>query len=344
MPQKYLKNIFLLCLTALLCLVTKAGVQGQNQNPFDIHSRSATDSTRFYADSSSAPTKTPAIPPETKEEHSSGTSENPTAPPATGSAIPETSPAENPLPPETIFEKDISTGNADTPAASAENDKNSVSVKQNPDTSPALWYYLFDLLLLLLLAMVFIYDKKIFQQIRKAFTHENFLRFLYRDTYLRKPGIFLYLNILFVLGMGFLTFRVGNYLGMASGFRHYLVVQGVVLLLFIIKHGTLQFLAGFVDNRFEVRFYQYWMILAAGFIGIWMIPLVMMVSVLPDQYLLYALIFSALIIGLALSYRAVKAMIHARFYLYKHSFHFFLYFCAVEIIPVVVFSDILTHY
>lgn len=207
---------------------------------------------------------------------------------------------------------------------------------------PPWWFYVFDLVLLLLIAGVFLYDKTIFPLIRKAFIHENFLRFLYRDTYLRKPGIFMFMNIIFILGLGFILFRLSNHYGFETTFRHYLLIQGLTLFLFTFKYVALYLLSILADKPFEIRFYQYWMILASGYIGLWMVPLVLMISVLPSPYIYYALIISFLLLAAALIYRLIKALLHARIYLSKHFLQIFLYFCAIEIIPILIFLEILT--
>lgn len=206
---------------------------------------------------------------------------------------------------------------------------------------PPWWFYIFDLVLLLLIAGVFLYDKTIFPLIRKAFIHENFLRFLYRDTYLRKPGIFMFMNIIFILGLGFILFRLSNHYGFEPTFRQYLIIQGLTFFLFTFKYVALYLLSILADKPFEIRFYQYWMILASGYIGLWMVPLVLMISVLPSPYIYYALIISFLLLAAALIYRLIKALLHARFYLSKHFLQIFLYFCAIEIIPILIFLEIL---
>lgn len=211
-------------------------------------------------------------------------------------------------------------------------------------TSINWWYYIFDLILLLFLLGAFLYDKNIFPPLSKAFLHENFLRFLYRDTYIRKPGVFLYLNIIFLLSMGFILFRIAQFYGQVSTLRDYLIIQGVVFLLFTIKHLALHFLSNLVDKPFEVKFYRYWMILSAGLIGLWMIPITLMVSVLPSQYLFLALLITTIPVILLLIYRQAKAIFQAKYFFFKHFFHFFLYFCAVEIVPVVLLADILVNY
>ncbi len=210
--------------------------------------------------------------------------------------------------------------------------------------STSWWYYVFDLVLLLILLGAFIYDKKVFPPLRKAFLHENFLRFLYRDTYLRKPGLFIYLNIIFLLSLGFIIFRAAQNFGQASTFRDYLLIQGTVILLFLIKHVALHLISQLVDKPFEVKFYQYWMILSGGLIGLWMIPLALMISVLPFEFLYIALIISCILIIGLLIYRQFRAMFQAKIFLSKHFFQYFLYFCAVEIVPAVLLADILVHY
>src|SRR5690625_499992 len=231
-----------------------------------------------------------------------------------------------------------------SPSPDPENRK-SILRLELPEASSSLspnWYYLFDLILLLLLAGIFLYDKTIFPLIRKAFIHENFLRFLYRDTYLRKPGVFLVINVIFILGVGFYIFRISHLFGYENSLRQYLLIQGVTLFVIAFKNLSLYLLSILVDNPFEVRFYQYWLILASGYIGIWLVPLILMISVLPTQFLHIALIITSLLLAISILYRLIKAFLHARNYLSKHFLQIILYFCAIEIIPILIFLEVLT--
>ena len=329
-----------------ICWLMVQNLVAQPQNPFDIHSRQLLDSVNI---SKTSPLKSPGdADKETGTKKTSPTATYPT------SSIPE-------LIRDVGKSPDMENESADTSARSESNpvfsgeksDLISPATREKAESrstplpphqvNVSWWHYIFDLILLLLLLGAFLYDKKIFSPLRKAFVHENFLRFLYRDTYLRKPGVFLYLNIIFLLSLGFILYRISQYYGHATSLRDYLIIQGIVLFLFAVKHLALQLLSKLVDKPFEVRFYRYWMILSAGIIGLWMIPVTLMVSVLPAQFLFIALLICSIPILILLIYRQIKAMVQAKFFFYKHFFHFFLYFCAVEIVPVILLTDILVN-
>ncbi len=348
--------IFRLCLIFLT--ITGHSQWSQSQNPFEIKSRNYIDSTKVTSEGnrehqSELPGQTtfPA------EQNRIDTTER------TGALI---SPMVSPDTPlihldsGTSEEADSSilaiSGGTITPKSSANRESSDLEVnkeillKDNNELynldygGISWWYYIYDLVLLLILLGAFLYDKKIFPPLRKAFMHENFLRFLYRDTYIRKPGLFVYLNLLFLLSLGFIIFRAAQYYDQASSFQDYLIIQGVIIFLFLIKHVALHLLSRLVDKSYEVKFYQYWMILSAGLIGLWMIPLALMISVLPFQFLYIALIIAGLSIVILLIYRQSKAMLQAKFFVFKHFFQIILYFCAIEIVPVVLLADILVHY
>lgn len=309
----------------------------QSQNPFEIKSRE-------FIDTSSQPGNTSELNIQVPEESST--------PPSTSNDefTPGIPFSDSLAVGQNVDSMEVIIGTQRTPAPPSISEKNNRPVPPGEISSDvdiqdtSWWFYIFDLILLLILLGAFIYDKKVFPPLRKAFVHENFLRFLYRDTYLRKPGLFIYLNILFLLGLGFIIFRAAQNYGKASTFYEYLTIQGVVVLLFVIKHVVLHLTSRLVDKPFEVKFYQYWMILSGGLIGLWMIPLVLMISVLPIKYLFIALIICFICIASLLLYRQFKAMLHAKFFLSKHLFQYILYFCAVEIVPAVLLADILVHY
>lgn len=340
MRRRFLKvnnQIFTLWYVVIQLGILLQGSTVQSQNPFDIKSRKSVDSISVYGSADSILISDTTVP---------------------GAIIPEDSiDFISPIDTASTLEKTNTDKTqkkyreiilVDPPAQSNHRGllegMGDVTEDTGIQSHSNWWYYIFDLVLLLFLLGAFLYDRKVIHPIRKAFLHENYLRFLYRDTYVRKPGIYLYLNIIFLLNLGFILFRVAQYMNLAAGLRDYFIIQGVVLLLFIIKHISLELLANLVDKPFEVRFYRYWMILSAGLIGLWLIPVTLMLSVLPDQYMFIALLCTCIPLGLLLIYRQIKAMIQAKFFLSKHFFHFFLYFCAVEVVPVLILADILVNY
>lgn len=320
-----------------LFLLMGPNLVAQNQNPFDIKSRSLIDTTASTPLDSTQQVTAKSLQKSSTED----TEPLPTSPEPDQTS--ETLQVDSPtLEVSGALPSDLSDSSSDVGLLGKDS---SLDLLNTPGhTESSWWYYLFDLVLLLFLLGAFLYDRKIFPPLKKAFLHENFLRFLYRDTYLRKPGIFLYLNIIFLLSLGFILFRIAQYFDWATGFRDYLIIQGVVFLLFAIKHIALQFLSQLVDKPFEVKFYRYWMLLSAGLIGLWLIPVTLMISVLPYDYIFIALLICCIPLILLLIYRQIKAMVQAKFFLSKHFFHFFLYFCAVEVVPVLLLADILVKY
>ena len=316
-----------------------SNLSAQNQNPFDIKSRSLIDTTTNGTSSDTTQAST--------ENNRNGVAAIDTQgkPSLVDSAQKSEAATDGPYK-ENITGIPPSGLGMDPPDNTGPiGEKTSSDLLNSPgQTQSNWWYYLFDLVLLLFLLGAFMYDRKIFPPLQKAFLHENFLRFLYRDSYIRKPGMFLYLNIIFLLCLGFILFRIAQYYSLASVFRDYLIIQGVVFLLFTIKHIALQFISQLVDKPFEVKFYRYWMILSAGLIGLWLIPVTLMVSVLPADYIFIALLVCCIPLILLLIYRQIKAMLQAKFFLSKHFFHFFLYFCAVEVVPVLLLADMLVKY
>lgn len=303
-----------------------------SQNPFEIKSRISEKDSRDSSQSIGPSAVIPDIQTEPKEKNNESDHH------ATGKES-------NEAPAEILELKKDSDSLSPAASTSSETNKKSFIPLEMPVTSttfPPGWYYIFDLILLLLLAGVFLYDKSIFPLIRKAFIHENFLRFLYRDTYLRKPGVFLFINTIFILGVGFYIFRISHLFGYENSLRQYLIIQGVTLFVITFKNLSLYLLSILVDNPFEVRFYQYWLILASGYIGIWLVPLILMISVLPPQFLHIALIITSILLATSIIYRLIKAFLHAKNYLSKHFLQIILYFCAIEIIPILIFLEVLT--
>nr|WP_255785379.1 DUF4271 domain-containing protein [Membranihabitans maritimus] len=214
----------------------------------------------------------------------------------------------------------------------------------NTVSSSEYWVYIFDLIILFLVTGLFMYDREIFGHIRKASVHENYLRFLYRDFYLRKSFPFWYLNLLYLLGLGFIIYKTGVAYSFSPSFGKFLIILLAVCGLFSIKHLVLKFLASLIEKPFEVKFYQYWTVLYSGLIGVVLIPIILMLSFFPSSFLSKASIGVGFILLLFLGYRQVKALIHGRFYLSKHLFQIFLYFCAVEIIPIFLVFVFLTPF
>nr|WP_262912771.1 DUF4271 domain-containing protein [Membranihabitans marinus] len=265
-----------------------------------------------------------------------------------GTALPEIEENIPPLDHDSVTESIIASPAKDTedeesllnkilPQDTSENQEESI-------THVEYWAFILDLLLLLLTTGLFLYDREIFNNIRKASVQENLLRYIYRDMYIRKPYPFYYLNIIYLLGFSYFIYKVGVAYKFDPSFINYLIILACLTLLFFIKHILLHILSNISDNSFEIKFYQYWLILFSGLMGIIIIPVILMLSVFNTALIKNTIIILGILVILLYLYRLAKSVIHGRFYITKHVFHFFLYFCAVEIIPLCLVYRFLTPF
>jgi hypothetical protein len=124
----------------------------------------------------------------------------------------------------------------------------------------------------------------------------------------------------------------------------YLYVSIFFLLLYLGKYICLQII-GFIFNVNDlVSTYIFVVFLVNKVLGILLIPFILILAFSSPAYYTIAIVGAAILTLLLFLYRYLFSLTSVRNKLHISSFHFFLYLCAFEILPLVILYKLIVQY
>ncbi len=151
------------------------------------------------------------------------------------------------------------------------------------------------------------------------------------------------LNVLFILSGGlFITLFAGFYKWTAIPFWQLFVYSTTILgIIYLVKYFVILF-AGWVFNAPDAAAdYRFIVFLINKLTGILFIPILFMIAYTNNDVKKIAITVALCIAGLLLALRYLISLARIRKNLNLTAFHFFIYLCAVEIMPLLVIYKLL---
>lgn len=209
------------------------------------------------------------------------------------------------------------------------------------------FYVLLGIVILLTLVMYFFDDY--FLSFLQSFTNPSYRLSLTNENYALGYFPSFLLNILFALTGGiFIAILTQNYIS-NLGFWKLCGVWAIILaLIYLIKFLVIKFSGILFNAPASARLYTQIVFNVNKLIGILLIPLlwVILFSKNPETdilvknlYTIFAVLFFILLI-----YRYFVSFIMIKNRIKANIFHFFIYLCAVEILPVLILLKFMTEY
>jgi hypothetical protein len=202
-------------------------------------------------------------------------------------------------------------------------------------------FYLLCALVLLLAFVKTVYNKYFTNLLSVAFGASLKQKQL-REQLMQSPLPSLFLNTLFVLVVGvYINFLIqhpyGDYQGNNDNYWFQLLFCiGVVAGVYLVKFIVITF-SGWVFNIKEAtNVYLFVVFLVNKLIGICLLPLLIIMAFAPEGWWKVLVTISYLVLAGFLIYRYVVSYGPVRREVKVSQFHFFMYLCAFELIPMVV--------
>jgi hypothetical protein len=208
----------------------------------------------------------------------------------------------------------------------------------------ALFYLLVGLLFFV--AFTRLLFPKYFQNTFRLFFQTTFRQKQTRDQLLQQSLGSLLLNLLFFFsGAFYLTLVLQHYEWTIFPFWQLLLYSSLALLtLYVGKFLFLGF-AGWVFNVKEgAQTYIFIVFLINKIIGVMLIPFILVIAFSDSPLADAAITASLILIGLLFFYRYFVSLKSFRRDLHINPFHFFLYLCGVEIVPLLVIGKAVFNY
>lgn len=202
-----------------------------------------------------------------------------------------------------------------------------------------LWVLGVVALLLVLFASLKISFSKQLQTIVQSFFSNRVLNNLNKEDNLFTSWPFLLLFVQFGFTIGMFFYLVTQYYHMSfadSGFRFYLSISLLIVMLYVLKIVLLRLL-GYLFN-IQKAIHEYVSILYLSYfnIALMFIPLVIAFALSPLKYGRYYIVISFILLTIVFAFQFIRAGVNILSHYRFSKVYLFLYFCALEICPILI--------
>lgn len=219
-------------------------------------------------------------------------------------------------------------------------DKSHTPVQEKKNTSFQVdYFFIFFIFLLIALAMLKLQSKKTFSSIIKSVFNAKYSSALSREGDFFKSRAFICVVIYSFLSLGLILYSFfGDYLPVINeGLKILYLILGVSLL-YLIKILTTHLLGVFFDIKILIIKYIHQILFANYYIGIFIFPLAFIYHYFPYAVILY---LALLLLCLLFIHKIIKG-----FFIFRPKFQtyeIFLYFCTIEILPILLIAKFLSN-
>ncbi len=330
----------------LFCLLAISGIAQDGTNPFEIQSRldsvyqsepEAESSTTniFDVERSDDPTVTTS----SGLQRANSTTEESTIVPEVG---------EEDLSIESFQEQDAATNpfdvshipirksklkkeaNAFKPTSSRKK-----NTKKSEKGSNAFLFWL-NLLTGFILAIVINTQRGALTKISKAITNENVLKLNHREEKKGANGHYILLYFSFIVNAAIFAYLVLYNLYNQGGWQIFQLCFFTILLVYVVRHIFLSLVRASFPIQKEVSLYGFTIQSFNLFIGIVLIPLNLVIAFGPETIAVSLIYLTMVVIGLLIVLRSFRGLLISSRLISSNLFHFFLYLCAFEILPILL--------
>jgi len=200
--------------------------------------------------------------------------------------------------------------------------------------------------LLIIFASVFGVSRNRLSQIYNSFLNENFLRQTHRYNDGSFSLVYIFLYLLAFASIAIFIFLSAAHFNANFPNKFFFLLQlfGGVTLLFFGKHLLLQIIGYIFPLKKEMSLYSFTIMIFGILVGLLLFPLNAVIAYAPvaaGKIAVYLALGAILAIYL---FRTIRGLSIGSKHLVLHKFHFFVYLCTVEILPVVVLIKMISVY
>ena len=208
--------------------------------------------------------------------------------------------------------------------------------------------YLFYLLLSIVffLSIVQIFFKKYINSILDIFFQPGFRQRQTKEQISQERVGGLLLNILFIVSTSaFISLMVKNNINYQFSFWQIFGISIISLLvIYLVKFIFTMFMGWVFDKQEIASSYNFLIFVINKFIGIILIPILFFIAYANTDLKQLSISTALIILGFLFVYRFFKAFQTLSGRLKISAYHFFIYFCSVEILPLIILYKIIGNY
>jgi len=220
---------------------------------------------------------------------------------------------------------------------------NSKNAKQNKKGSNAFLFWL-NLLTAFIIAIVINTQRGALTKITKAITNENVLKLNHREEKKGVNGHYILLYFSFIVNAAIFAYLILYNMYEQSGWYVFQLCFFAILLIYVLRHIFLSFISSSFPIQKEVSLYGFTIQSFNLFIGIVLIPLNLIIAFGPEKIAVSLIYLTIVIVGLLLTLRAFRGLLIASRWISGNIFHFLLYLCAFEILPILLLIKVIGRF
>lgn len=192
------------------------------------------------------------------------------------------------------------------------------------------------IVLALFLTVVISFDRKVVNHILRSILNDNYLNMLHRDQKGRWPMQFVFLYVFFLANVALFIFLTVDRWEYDQISANLLVLFLIVSLIYSFRHLSLNYLGNTFEITRETGQFSFTIMLFNIFLGLILMPINLFIAFAPEEISSIFIYIGLIIIILTFVLRQLRGLFIANRFLFNHQFHFILYFCTVEITPILV--------
>ncbi len=185
------------------------------------------------------------------------------------------------------------------------------------------------------------------RQLFNAFTSNRFVGQIVREENVMFQRISIFLSLLFLLVTSLFIFQVGRFYRLpfssTSSFLNYLVILFAIFCFYLIKIVTFNSLGFLLKIEKEMKEYVFTIFLFNHFVGVALLPFVVLLAFVPGIPQKWVFLSGAVFFVVAFIVRTLRSYGNVSGSSRFSIFYLFLYLCALEILPLVVVTKLISN-
>ncbi len=224
----------------------------------------------------------------------------------------------------------------------------SVEVQEAPMENEKSILFIAMILSLALLAITIGDNKKTFGRLIRSLNNSNYQKLFYRDSRSNYPAMLIVLYIFAFISISIFIYLILGYYNVNFNLDSTTYLLVIILLILsamiLIKHLFLNFLSYVFPIDKEVKLYSFSMMLALIATGILIAPVNAIIAFGDESYIKLFIYIGISIIIFFYIFQQFRGILYGSRYLVYNTFHFFLYICTVEILPMALIAKVISNF
>lgn len=192
------------------------------------------------------------------------------------------------------------------------------------------------LLTLLILSVIVTLNRELIIRIIKSVWFNNIINGLLRNFGSKEMTIYLLLFLNFLLNFSLFIYLIINYKYGLGGFSFYLWILLFVFLIYIIKHTLIILFTAVFTSLKNIKIYNFTIFIFNIVLGIYIIILNAFTAFTSDAISNYFMYFGIVLVAILYIFRLLRGFLSTYNYFINSIFHFFIYLCAFEFLPLLI--------